>query len=394
MCVRKIETHQVFEDQLPLKQYIYTLWNFFYKSIKMLHILNSIKSLLKFEKSNIDNIVFSLHYEATVIILVAFALFVTTNQYIGDPIECLIDEIPKNFIDTYCWMYGTYIVLNKIDGEIGRDVIQPGVTNFIENEKNEVKYYTYYQWVSFVLLFQALLFYIPYYVWKTWEGGRIKMLSTNLNLPILDAEYRRERKSAVINYLYENLHHHNVYLYRFVFCEALNLMNIIAQILFIDYFLDGEFKTYGLQVWKFIQMQPEVRIDPMARIFPKVTKCSFRKYGPSGSVQFLDGLCLLPLNIINEKIYIFLWFWFLILSALSIFSIIYRIQVLCIPKIQNVVLSMRIGFSSRNAVNKLLSRCYIGDWFILYQLSKNIDSILFKEIISELNNHLELDEQL
>lgn len=360
----------------------------------MLQILNSIKSLFKFEKTNIDNIVFSLHYEVTVIILVAFTLIVSTNQYIGKPIECMIEEIPKAVIDTYCWIYGTYIVSNKINGEIGRDVIQAGVTNFINDGKNEVKHYAYYQWVGFMLLFQALLFYIPYYLWKTWEDGRIKMLSINLNIPVLTAEYRRERQSAVVNYLYENLHHHNIYLFRFIFCELLNLMNIIAQILFIDYFLDGEFKTYGIQVLKFIQMQPEVRIDPMARIFPKATKCSFHKYGPSGSVQFLDGLCLLPLNIINEKIYIFLWFWFLILSVLSFLTVIYRFQILCLPKLRNVILSMRTGFSSRNNINRVLKKCYIGDWFILYQLSKNIDSIIFKEIILELNEKLDLDDLL
>jgi hypothetical protein len=49
--------------------------------------------------------------------------------------------------------------------------------------------------------------------------------------------------------------------------------------------------------------------DPMARIFPKVTKCTFNKYGPSATVEYIDGLCVLPLNVINEKIYIFLWFW-------------------------------------------------------------------------------------
>jgi hypothetical protein len=47
----------------------------------------------------------------------------------------------------------------------------------------------------------------------------------------------------------------------------------------------------------------------MSKIFPKVTKCTFHLYGPSGSIQNKDGLCVLPLNIINEKIYIFLWFW-------------------------------------------------------------------------------------
>lgn len=366
----------------------------YYNTLTMIQILNSIKSFLKFDKTKIDNFVFSLHYEVTVIILVAFALFVTTNQYIGDPIDCMIDEIPKKMIDTYCWIYGTYLVSNKINGEIGRDVIEPGVTNFINDGTHERKHYAYYQWIGFVLLFQALLFYIPYYVWKTWENGRLKTLSLNLNSPVLDAEYRRERQSAVSTYLYENLRHHNMYLIRFVFCELLNLMNIVAQILFIDWFLDGEFKTYGIQVFKFVQMHPDLRIDPMVYMFPKVTKCSFHKYGPSGSIQFLDGLCLLPLNIINEKIYIFLWFWFLILSVLSIFSLIYRINILCIPKLRHVLLSMRVGFSSRKSINKLLEKCYIGDWFILYQLSKNIDSIIFKDIVSELNEKLNSDDLL
>lgn len=198
-------------------------------------------------------------------------------------------------------IYGTYNVQNKIHGELGRDFIQPGITNYVENSNDETKYYAYYQWVGFVLLFQALLYYIPYYVGKTWEAGRNEMLSINLNPPILDVRYRRERKFAVINNLHENLHHHNTYVSRFIFCELLNLMNITAQILFIDFFLGGEFKTYGIQVLKFIEMNPEVRIDPTARISPKVTKCTFHKYGPSGGIQLLEGLSWLPLNIFRGK---------------------------------------------------------------------------------------------
>ena len=47
----------------------------------------------------------------------------------------------------------------------------------------------------------------------------------------------------------------------------------------------------------------------------QITKCTFHKFGSSGSVQKFDGICVLPLNIINEKIYVFLWFWFLLLAA-------------------------------------------------------------------------------
>ena len=48
-----------------------------------------------------------------------------------------------------------------------------------------------------------------------------------------------------------------------------------------------------------------------------MTKCTFHKFGPSGTVQKFDGLCVLPLNIINEKIYVFLWLWFIFLAVVS-----------------------------------------------------------------------------
>ena len=59
-------------------------------------------------------------------------------------------------------------------------------------------------------------------------------------------------------------------------------------------------------------------------IFFRLTKCTFHKFGTSGELEKHDALCILPLNIFNEKIYIFLWFWMLGLSALTSIVVIYR----------------------------------------------------------------------
>ena len=56
-----------------------------------------------------------------------------------------------------------------------------------------------------------------------------------------------------------------------------------------------------------------------------MTKCTFHKYGSSGTVEKHDGLCVLAMNIINEKIYIFLWFWFVALSVWTGLQIMFRI---------------------------------------------------------------------
>jgi len=50
------------------------------------------------------------------------------------------------------------------------------------------------------------------------------------------------------------------------------------------------------KVLSFLDADPEDRIDPMATVFPRVTKCTFFKYGPSGSVQTHDAICVLPIN--------------------------------------------------------------------------------------------------
>lgn len=83
----------------------------------------------------------------------------------------------------------------------------------------------------------------------------------------------------------------------------------VEHFFFFSRFLGYEFTTYGTKVVAFSEQEFGSRHDPMDEVFPKVAKCTFHKYGASGTVETHDGLCVLPLNIFNEKIYIFLWFW-------------------------------------------------------------------------------------
>ena len=64
-------------------------------------------------------------------------------------------------------------------------------------------------------------------------------------------------------------------------------MNVVGQIFLVDKFLGGEFRRYGLEVANFLELDPEQRYDPMYRVFPKITKCTFHKYGPSGRTRLL-----------------------------------------------------------------------------------------------------------
>ncbi len=122
---------------------------------------------------------------------------------------------------------------------------------------------------------------------------------------------------------------------------------------------------------KFASMEPEDRVDPMSKVFPKMTKCSFHKYGGSGTLQLVDALCVLGMNVLNEKIYIFLWFWYLILALITGVSLLTRlVQLMCpgsrnryIQQIECWLKKTRITLSSPSLaiLSRLLCK-FIGDW--------------------------------
>ncbi len=62
----------------------------------MYKTFSPVKDLIKLDAIRIDNNVFRLHYKATVIILVTASLLVTSKQYIGDPIDCIVDGVPQS----------------------------------------------------------------------------------------------------------------------------------------------------------------------------------------------------------------------------------------------------------------------------------------------------------
>ena len=52
----------------------------------------------------------------------------------------------------------------------------------------------------------------------------------------------------------------------------------------------------------------------------------------------------------------------------------------------------RIGNSNdkmtRKAIKTVMANCYIGDWFVLYQISKNVNMYFFRAFMKELQHDL------
>ena len=120
----------------------------------MLHLFLGLKSLVKVSRFHTDCSVFRLHYRATVMVLLAFTFIVTSRQYIGAAIMCVhTEDIPKEVLNTYCWIHPTYTLSSAHWKRVGVDVPHPGVDK--TRDERDKKHVKYYQWVGFCLFFQV-----------------------------------------------------------------------------------------------------------------------------------------------------------------------------------------------------------------------------------------------
>ena len=61
----------------------------------MFDFLSPVKDFTKLDPVDIENNVFRLHYKATFIVITLCCGLVVSTTYIGDPIDCIVEEIPS-----------------------------------------------------------------------------------------------------------------------------------------------------------------------------------------------------------------------------------------------------------------------------------------------------------
>jgi len=356
-------------------------------------IFGGISSLFhKWDPVCIDNHVFRLHYRGTVIIFLAAIALITSGQYIGNPIHCMSDSVDSGIMNSYCWLHSTYSVDSRYEGTEGQNYAMKGVGPDSKENAGHT-YHRFYQWVGFMFVLQAGMFYFPRLLWKAAEGGVMKLLTSGLTDigSFMNKSTRRDGVELIAKYFNQKQTKRGTYFLKFFACELLNFANVVGQIFFTDMFLGYQFQQFGRDVLSQIEEPINVRDDPLNRVFPKVAKCTFQKFGPSGSLQKHDALCVLPLNIINEKIYVFLYLWFVFLAAVSGIWLVYRILTIFSHQMRVNVIHAR---ADRQVNKDVIHACLtkddhsglerLGDFLFLYQITKNVNPLIIKDVFEEI----------
>jgi len=358
----------------------------------------------KYTEAQSESWVNRCHYRATTLLILVFTLAVTSTEWIAGTesiIDCLHHgAIPENVINNYCYISGTFTVPKHYvyyEAHIGYNISQTGVGPYDPRDARDIEVKAYYQWVPFMLFLQSIMFYIPHVIYKSFEGGKIKTILGGLHNWILRTDDREGAQDELAKYIVETKGSHVSWAYSVMLAQFLYLVNVVGQIFFTDCFLGWEFTKYGVRALSFIEADPRSRIDPMSRVFPRVTKCTFRKYGPSGTIQRHDAQCVLPINIINEKIYVFLWIWFALLTVLTAIHVIWTMVIVFARGVRKTILKRKINKSpNRNHldidIDLIVKNFNFGDWKLLYHLLSNMDNITFGEFMEALTKHMKKSE--
>ncbi|GAB1597361.1 innexin unc-9-like isoform X2 [Argonauta hians] len=345
------------------------------------------------------------------VILVLFAIVVTTGQLVGDPIHCWC---PAQFTGAYvaytkwiCWISNTYYVPMS-------DTIP---VNINEREDRQL---TYYQWVPLILLFQALLFKAPNLLWRILHG------TSGVNLDKLcelaeKTQYGSpdDRKKTIEHLAYfmdRWLDSNRIYHCNFVvktrqkfakicccFCgkregtylsglyltiKLLYVVNVIGQFFMLNSFLSTDFGIYGFQVMQHFNDHGSFKESPL---FPRVTLCDF-SIRQMTNLQRFTVQCVLPINLFNEKIFIFLWFWFVFVSTMACVNMLGWVYYMAFKKNNTRYIKKYLKLSNHQILNneKKLYRNFADNYlrndgvFVLRVIGKNSTDLVLTDLVKQL----------
>ncbi|XP_068155269.1 innexin inx6 [Drosophila tropicalis] len=385
---------------------------------------------LRLKSVRIYDPIFTLHSKCTIVILLTCTFLLSAKQYFGEPILCISSDKHTEYVQSYCWTMGTYILPAAMESNYTSSRIansspssssrNPGIqveqlpnTHYLnvsslralvaQNEEyariisiaegvgpetrgvTKRLYLRYYQWVFMILLFQSLLFYFPSYLWKVWEGQRMEQLCCEVSDAIILDDIYRTRLQMLTKYFRAHFAPiHCCYSIKYAFCEFLNLTISILNFWLMDVIFNGfwykyihalaAIPVYDWNLWNVMT----------SRVFPKVAKCEMFVYGPSGTPNVLDILCVLPLNILNEKIFAVLYVWFLFIAMLAGINILYRLLLICCSELRLQLLRTHLRGMPKQHVRQVLAKCGYGDWFVLMNVGINVNPTLFRELLDQL----------
>uniref|UniRef100_A0A915D005 Innexin n=1 Tax=Ditylenchus dipsaci TaxID=166011 RepID=A0A915D005_9BILA len=269
-----------------------------------------------------NDIIDRLNYQYTAMMISLSAITLAATQYVGKPIQCWVPPEftgawKSKYAETYCFVKGSYFL--AADEEID--------DSYSQREKTFIGYY---QWVPLVLAAQAMLFYLPSFIWKALNfntGINVKSVLNSAALVkkkfdkgtrtvqvqkaathLVEAlDMQKELKLVTTFFLTRLGKRNGVFLtILYLFTKFLYVANVVLQFAILNAFLGPQYTFWGVgilsDIWNGREQYPSL----------DCSMCSYDKH-------------------VQREDFHFLLFWFILVGVLSLMSFFYWFFAALVP---------------------------------------------------------------
>lgn len=183
---------------------------------------------------------------------------------------------------------------------------------------------------------------------------------------------------------------------KFFLWETSNILMVLLSWFLTHWLLNKKFTSYGYEVIDFIGSEKLIETqyfthDPQCELFPTEVACTFRIGASTGGIDRSNFLCILGNNLFNQKYFLFLWMWWILLLTVSFIGVIYRLAWMLIPGFSRERLLRKVH--AKGVDNFQLYRFNSSDCFVLDLLLDNMSCPRMKVQVLEQIDKLETENE-
>ncbi|XP_066929230.1 innexin inx3-like [Clytia hemisphaerica] len=333
-------------------------------------------------------------------------------DYFQDEITCMISEnaaIDGAFVQSACWIMGFYVYpdlsnqwkhvgYHGVPKDLSMDGIDkdgslcPTITKYGTLDPNcrpmRKEFYLQYQWYPFFVGSLALLYYIPYLVYRFANKDIISLRE-------VIEEGKHSKESILSSHFDRHMNSKNEMRVRVAGIFLVKILYLGVNFFafsFIDSSMNGRFVKYGLSYlrWNSLpnsvahDLQQRHRSKPSDQLLPPMGICDIDESSRDIRNTLINRhrfICELSQNILYQ--YCFLIIWFLIVASIviSIYGIAQQVYY-CAKGLWVLKMSQTPVYRSRDI--SLREHQYL-------EVIRDIDPLLYQDMESDLSNESNLN---
>ncbi|EFP02923.1 CRE-INX-22 protein [Caenorhabditis remanei] len=310
-----------------------------------------------------DNGAEKIVHTTTIQILIFFGFLVTSNMMFGQPITCLVlPETPDsstNYFHDFCF-YQDKLRISPMQPSIRRSSNKGTMNvNYITREEVAV---TYYQWTPFIIFLQVAMCLTPALIWKFFGlhffygddfASIIRSLASKKKddkMDSNDSDYKVDARDTLRWLELKKRERWGMHTTMLIYV-AMKWMTFAS--LLLQFYMMANIYASGELLWgvhvsnickkhsknlKQLQISYELLNGAYKNlytgVFPQIVGCKTHRTQTGAVVNEFTMRCILPQNFVNAKVFLFLYWWYVLAMLVSIISAVQFTLMLLLPKYQ------------------------------------------------------------